>query len=101
MLSLVFIFVFYLVLPSYLCFVYHHFIKKKKKKGNVVKYDVAKNAVYNELVKKVNTTDTSRFFQKRDCDSKISEIKGKNPSITGSVLLLVLLLFLIALRLQR
>ena len=77
------------------------FYKKKKKKGNVVKYDVAKNAVYNELVKKVNTTDTSRLIQKRDCDSKISEIKGKNPSITGSVLLLVLLLFLIALRLQR
>ena len=74
---------------------------KKKKKSNVVKYDVAKNAVYNELVKKVNTTDTSRFFQKRGCDSNISEIKGKNPSITGSVLLLVLLLFLIALRLQR
>ena len=77
------------------------FYKKKKKKGNVVKYGVAKNAVYNELVKKVNTTDTSRFFQKRGCDSNISEIKGKNPSITGSVLLLVLLLFLIALRLQR
>ena len=69
--------------------------------SNVVKYDVVKNAVYNELVKKVNTTDTSRFFQKRHCDSKISEIKGKIPSITGSVLLLVLLLFLIALRLQR
>ena len=30
MLSLVFIFFFYLFLPSYLCFVYNHYIKKKK-----------------------------------------------------------------------
>ena len=31
MLSLVFTFVFYLVLPSYLCFVYHHYRKKTNK----------------------------------------------------------------------
>ena len=41
------------------------------------------------------------FFKKREYDSKISEMKGKNPSITGLVLLLVLLLLLIVLRIQR
>ena len=37
MLSLVFIFVFYLVLPSCLCFVYHHYRKKKKKKTHQIR----------------------------------------------------------------
>ena len=41
------------------------------------------------------------FFKKREYGSKISKMKGKNPSFTGLVLLLVLLLLLIVLRIQR
>ena len=38
--------------------------------------------VYNELVKKVIASDTSRLVKKTDYDAWINKIKGEIPSIT-------------------
>ena len=76
------------------------------KLSDVVKNDVAKKTVYDKLVAKVNSIDTSRFVlktkydadkvklenkipdtnglvKKTDYNAKITEIEGKIPSISG------------------
>ena len=49
----------------------------------LVENNVVKKTEYDELVEKANAIDTSGFVKKTDCDSKINEIKGEIPSITG------------------
>ena len=49
----------------------------------LVENNVVKKTEYDELVEKANAIDTSGFVKKTDCDSKIKEIKGEIPSITG------------------
>ena len=74
--------------------------------SDVVKNDVVKKTVYDKLVAKVNSINTSRFvlktkyntdktelenkflilrdlLKKSDCNAKITEIEGKIPSISG------------------
>ena len=41
--------------------------------------------LYDELIKKVDTIDTSKLVHKRDCDAKIKDIEDKIPSITNLV----------------
>ena len=77
------------------------------KLSDVVKNDVVKKTVYEKLVAKVNSIDTTRFVlktnydtdkseienkipgksalvKKTDYNAKIPEIKGKMPTISGS-----------------
>ena len=52
------------------------------KLSNVVKADVIKETIYNELVKKVNalqTIDTSELVKKANYNTKLVEIKKKIP----------------------
>ena len=76
------------------------------KLSDVVKNDVVKKTVYDKLVAKVNSIDTSRFVlktkydtdkselenkipdtsglvKKTDCDSKIAEMEGKIPDVSN------------------
>ena len=64
MLSLVFIFVFYLVLPSYLCFVYHHYRKKKLFYGKGSLWNYYRNEV-NDSVKAKNDAINYRISNKK------------------------------------
>ena len=50
---------------------------------DVVKNDVVKKTEYDELFKKANAIDTSEFVKKTNYDSKVNEIKGEIPRITG------------------
>ena len=61
MLSLVLIFVFYLVLPIYLCFVYHHYRKKKKFCSNFANENGIKIGGANKLV--LNLGNIRKYFQ--------------------------------------
>ena len=53
------------------------------KLSNVVKNDVVKKTVYDKLVAKVNDIDTSELVKKNDYNTKITEIEGKIPDISG------------------
>ena len=53
------------------------------KPSNVVKNDVVKKTVYNKLAAKVHNIDTSGFVKKTDYNTKITEIEGKIPDISG------------------
>ena len=52
---------------------------------DVVKNDVAKKTVYDKLVAKVNSIDTSRFVLKTKYDTDKSEIENKIPDTSGFV----------------
>ena len=51
--------------------------------SDVVKIDVAKKSQYDELVKKVNATDTSKLVSKTDYNVKTKDIEDKIPDITN------------------
>ena len=55
------------------------------KLSDVVKSDVIKKTVYDKLVAKVTSIDTSRFVLKTKYDSDKSEIENKIPNISGLV----------------
>ena len=52
---------------------------------DVVKHDVVKKAEYDELVKKFNSTDTSKLVSKTDYNVKVKNIEDKTSGITGLV----------------
>ena len=53
------------------------------KLGDVVKNKVLKRTEYDELVRKVNSIDTSKFIKKTDYNAKIEYIEDKIPTITN------------------
>ena len=55
------------------------------KLSDVVKNDVVKKTVYDKLVAKVNSSDTSRFVLKTKNDTDKSELKNKIPDASGLV----------------
>ena len=55
------------------------------KLSNVVKNDVVKKTVYDKLVAKVNSIDTSRFVLKTKYDTDKSEVENKIPDTSGLV----------------
>ena len=55
------------------------------KLSDVVKNDVAKKAVYNKLVAKVNSIDTSAFVSKTKYDTDKAELEKKIPDTSGLV----------------
>ena len=52
---------------------------------DAVKNDVVKKADYNKLVTRVDNIDTSGLVKKTDCNTKITEIKGKILDTSGLV----------------
>ena len=54
-----------------------------RKLTDVVKNDVVKKTVYDQLVTKVNAIDTTELVTKTDYDAKIKDIEDKIPSITN------------------
>ena len=55
------------------------------KLSDVVKNDVVKKTVYDKLVAKVNSIDTSRFVLKTKYDTDKSELENKIPDTSGLV----------------
>ena len=55
------------------------------KLSNVVKNDVIKKTLYDKLVAKVNSIDTSRFVLKTKYDTDKSELENKIPDTSGLV----------------
>ena len=55
------------------------------KLSDVVKNDVVKKTVYDKLVAKVNSIDTSRFVLKTKYDTDKSEIENRIPDTSGLV----------------
>ena len=55
------------------------------KLGDVVKNDVSKKTVYDKLVAKVNSIDTSGFLLKTKYDSDKRELEKKIPDTSGLV----------------
>ena len=55
------------------------------KLSDVVKNDVVKKTVYDKLVAKVNSIDTSGFVLKTKYDTDKSEIENKIPDTSGLV----------------
>ena len=55
------------------------------KLSDVVKTDVVKKAVYDKLVTKVNSIDTSAFVSKTNYDTDKSEIENKIPNTSDLV----------------
>ena len=55
------------------------------KLSNVVKNDVVKKTVYDKLVTKVNSIDTSGFVLKTKYDTDKSELENKIPDTSGLV----------------
>ena len=55
------------------------------KLSDVVKNDVVKKAVYDKLVAKVNSIDTSRFVLKTKYDTDKSELENEIPDTSGLV----------------
>ena len=55
------------------------------KLGDVVKNDVFKKTVYDKLVAKVNSIDTSGFLLKTKYDSNKRELEKKIPDTSGLV----------------
>ena len=53
------------------------------KLSNAVKNDVVKKGVYDKLVAKVNSIDTSRFVLKTKYDTDKSEVETKIPDTNG------------------
>ena len=53
------------------------------KLSNAVKNDVIKKTVYDKFVAKVNNIDTSGLVKKTDYNTKIIEIEGQIPDISG------------------
>ena len=53
------------------------------KLSNVVKNDVVKKDVYDKLVAKVNSIDTSGFVLKTKYDTDKSELENKIPDTSG------------------
>ena len=49
------------------------------KLSNVVKYDVVKKTVYDQLVTKVNNIDTSNFVLKTKYNTDKAKLKNKIP----------------------
>ena len=54
-------------------------------KSDVTKFDVAKKTVFNKLVAKVNSINTSRLVLKAKYDTDKSEIENKIPDTSGLV----------------
>ena len=54
-----------------------------KKLSDVVNKKFVKKDVYDNLVKKVDFTDTNKLVKKADCDKKISDIEREILSVTG------------------
>ena len=61
------------------------------KLSDVVKNDLVKKTVYNELVAKVNNTDTSNFVFKTKYQIDKTELEKKIPDITNFVKKTILL----------
>ena len=55
------------------------------KLSDVVKNDVVKKTVYDKLVAKVNSIDTSGFVLKTECDTDKSELENKIPHVADFV----------------
>ena len=55
------------------------------KLSDVVKNDVVKKTVYDKLVAKINSIDTSAFVLKTKYDTDKSELEKKNPDTSGLV----------------
>ena len=55
------------------------------KLSDVVKNDVVKKTVYDKLVAKVNSIDTSGFVLKTKYDTDKSELENKIPDTSGLV----------------
>ena len=55
------------------------------KLSNVVKNDVVKKTVYDKLVAKVNSIDTSGFVLKTKYDTDKSELENKIPDTSGLI----------------
>ena len=55
------------------------------KLSDVVKNDLAKKTVYDKLVAKVNSIDTSGFVLKTKYDTDKSELENKIPDTSGLV----------------
>ena len=55
------------------------------KPSDIVKNDVVKKDVYDKLVAKLNSFDTSRFVLKTKYDTDQSESENKIPDISGPV----------------
>ena len=55
------------------------------KLSDVVKNDVVKKAVYNKLVAKVDTIETSGFVLNTKYDADKSELENKIPDTSGIV----------------
>ena len=55
------------------------------KLSNVVKNDAVKKTVYDKLVAKVNSIDTSGFVLKAKYDTDKSELENKIPNVTDFV----------------
>ena len=53
--------------------------------SNVVKNDVAKKAVYNKLVAKVDNIDTRDFVLKSKYDTNKTEFENKIPDTSGFI----------------
>ena len=53
------------------------------KSSDVVRNDVVKKAVFDKLVAKVNSIDTSRFFKKTNYDTDKKELENKIPDTSG------------------
>ena len=62
------------------------------KLSDVVKSDVVKKTVYDKLVAKLTSIDTSRFVLKTKYDSDKSVIENKVPNISGLVEWLTIIL---------
>ena len=54
-----------------------------KRSSDVLKSEIVKKTIYDELVEKVNVIDASKFVNKTDYDARIRDIAVKIPSITG------------------
>ena len=51
----------------------------------IVKNDVVKKTVYDKLVAKVNSIDTSRFVLKTKYDTDKTELENKIPDTSGLI----------------
>ena len=60
-----------------------HFPVDLSKLSDVVKNDVVKKTVYDKLVAKVNSIDTSRFVLKTNYDADKKELENKIPNTSG------------------
>ena len=59
------------------------------KLSNVVKNDVVKKTVYDELVAKVDNIDTNDFMLKTNFNTKITGLENKIPNTSGKKLITI------------